>query len=64
MKTTFIRLKAAKGIAFYYINLSHINAMYRDTKEPMTWVLVPAHNNGGFTVVETPEEILNLINNS
>lgn len=53
-----------------YINVDYIGHIYRTT-EPLpysngsityTTVGVVTHNNGGFDVKETPEEIIELIN--
>jgi len=54
-----------------YINIDHIGHMYRTTEQTSyysnnsityTTVGVVTHNNGGFDVKETPEEIIELIN--
>lgn len=53
-----------------YINVDYIGHMYRITEQlpykyesiTYTTVGVVTHNNGGFDVKETPEEIIELIN--
>ncbi len=56
-----------------YINADKIGHFYRVaakeeygriTKNAHTRVGVETHNNGGFEVVETPEQIIRLISNS
>jgi hypothetical protein len=44
-----------------YINVEHIGHFYYNKTKSNTTVGVTTHNNGGFSVKETPEEILELI---
>jgi hypothetical protein len=64
-----IKLTISERKEFVYINPSHIGHCYRvpgTTKyskpiEEHTRVGVTTHNNGGFEVKETPEQIIKLI---
>jgi len=67
----FIELTMMQGIKVY-VNIDHIGSLYRSKETSyqrgvndvdITIVGVTTHNNGGFRVIETVEEILNLINN-
>lgn len=60
-KITFIAL-TLKNETNVYINVDKIEAI--NTEGKITYVRVPSHNNGGFPVKETPQEIFTLINNS
>jgi hypothetical protein len=68
----FIKLTSLKGKRAVYVNPVHIGHMYRIQEtilygrvdeEEHTRVGVVTHNNGGLTVVETPEQIMKLISN-
>lgn len=56
----FIELTLNNGTSIY-INVDKIEAIY--AKDKITYVCVPTHNNGGFPVTQTPQEIFTLINN-
>lgn len=61
----FIELTAIDGIKVH-INVDHIGDFSPSRSKDRagtTNVGVTTHNNGGFYVRETPEQILNLINN-
>jgi hypothetical protein len=68
----FIKLTYLNNKETIYINPLHIGHIYR-TKEKITFgrieqeehtiVGTTTHNNGGFKVYETPQEILKLISN-
>ena len=45
-----------------YINVQYIGHFYRDNVETFTRIGVTTHNNGGFKVKETPEQIYEKIN--
>lgn len=70
-----IKLTDRKDTSNIYINIDHIGAFYQigvqiknyksphnDTEELYTRVGVTTHNNGGFDVKETPEEIIKMCN--
>lgn len=66
----FIKLTSLKGKKAIYVNPVHIGHMYRNEEtilygrvdeEEHTRVGVITHNNGGLLVVETPEQIIKLI---
>ena len=61
MKLTFVALTLSNGTSVY-INADKIEAIFKGKEN--THILIPAHNNGGFCVKETPEQIFELINNS
>jgi hypothetical protein len=64
-----IKLTFANRKKFVYINPDHIGHCYRVPEETErartiaehTMVGVTTHNNGGFAVRETPEQIIKLI---
>ena len=67
----FIRLTNMKG-NLIVVNVAHIGHFYpvdekveygRVTEKEHTRVGVTTHNNGGFSVTETVEEILEMIHN-
>ena len=67
----FIELTSLDG-GKLYISIDHIGSIsekeeatynYGTNKEKWTNVGVTTHNNGGFRVKESAQEILNLINN-
>ena len=55
-----IKLTSATGGSDIYVNIDCMGHFYVNGKH--TLVGVTTHNNGGFRVKETPEEILELIN--
>lgn len=67
-----IKLTNREGDKFYYINIEQIGHIYQETESGdyggevkgrvITRVGVTTHNNGGFKVKETPEEIIKKIN--
>lgn len=65
-----IKLTSRRSNNTVYINVDHIGHIYRTTEQmsysnnsiTYTTVGVVTHNNGGFDVKETPEEIIELIN--
>jgi hypothetical protein len=70
--TNFIKLTSLRNKEAVYVNPAHIGHMYRKKEsisygsvdeEEQTRVGVITHNNGGLTVIETPEEIIKLISN-
>jgi len=64
-----IKLTSHKDDSFIYVNINEIGHFY-EVKESQTWyqgepttkkhtvIGVTTHNNGGFKVKETPEEII------
>jgi hypothetical protein len=59
-KNKFIKLTACYSEPQdIYINIDMIGAMYIEGKRTILKHL--SHNNGGYTIKETPEEILELI---
>ena len=49
----------------FHVNTAHIGYFYRCLeREGLTKITVLTHNNGGFYVKETPEEIIKLIEKS
>jgi hypothetical protein len=64
-----IKLTLANGMGDVYINPDHIGHCYRVPEkteyskpiEEYTRVGVTTHNNGGFQVKQTPEQIIKLI---
>jgi len=65
-----IKLTSRSDKKSLYINVDHIGHFYRVPekseygrveKEEHTKLGVTTHNNGGFEVIETPEQILKLI---
>lgn len=60
---TMIRLKSAVGSGDYiYLNAELIGHIYVSEKDGFTIVGVVSHSTGGFKVMETPQQIVNLIN--
>ena len=69
----FIKVTNLSNKKPIYINIKEIGHFYRAyaktkyagiLKAEHTVIGVTTHNNGGFTIIETPEEILELIKNS
>ena len=60
----FIRLTSTADGKQIFVNINHIGHFYNMSKEIGTNLGVTTHNNGGFKVMETPEEIAKLINES
>ena len=64
-----IKLTSIKGIKDLYVNPNHIGHFYRIPQEKKysqviaehTRLGITTHNNGGFEIVETPEQIIKLI---
>ena len=59
MKT--ITLTRANDGGKIYINIQHIGHYYYNKNTKNTTVGVTTHNNGGFSVTETPEQIRDII---
>ena len=59
---TMIRLKSQRTNDYVWLNAELIGHIYLSEKDCCTIVGVTSHNNGGFKVMETPEQIVKLIN--
>jgi hypothetical protein len=56
-----IKLTLANGTGSVFINPNQIGHYYRNSEKSITKIGVTTHNNGGFEVMETLEQINKLI---
>ena len=56
-----IILTSANDGVKIYINIQHMGHYYYNKSKNNTTVGVTTHNNGGFSVTETPEQIYDMI---
>jgi hypothetical protein len=54
-------LTLANGTGSVFINPNQIGHYYHNSEKSITKIGVTTHNNGGFEVIESPEQINKLI---
>lgn len=62
MENNFIKVKSRRTDSDTYINVAHIGHIYE--YKGITSIGVTTHNNGGFEVFETTEEVLKIISDA